>query len=111
MNTTPALELVHVSRSFGPVEVLHDLNFKLIPGRVHALIGENGAGKSTAMKILCGYLEPSRGEVRIDGAQVQFRTAQEADHVHRDDHQIPLANNVRRREYGPGREKRKGSAC
>jgi len=111
LSGTPVLELVHVSRSFGPVEVLHDLNFALVPGRVHALIGENGAGKSTAMKILCGYLEPTEGEVRLDGAPAHFRTAQEAEArgiamIHQE---FNLAEQLSVEEnMFLGREKRKG---
>ena len=41
-----------------------------IPGEVHAIIGENGAGKSTLMKLLAGHLQPTRGELRIDGKAV-----------------------------------------
>ena len=54
MSETRALTLSDVCRSFGPVQVLHDINLTLRPGEVHALIGENGAGKSTAMKIMSG---------------------------------------------------------
>ena len=79
MTDAPVLQLNHVSRSFGPVEVLHDVSFALIPGRVHALIGENGAGKSTMMKILSGFLEPTRGTVDLDGKPVAFQSAKEAE--------------------------------
>lgn len=66
------LALSDVSRSFGPIEVLHDVDIALRPGRVHALIGENGAGKSTTMKILAGYQPPSSGQVLLDGQAVSF---------------------------------------
>ncbi|MTD99809.1 ATP-binding cassette domain-containing protein [Paracoccus sp. YIM 132242] len=66
------LALKNVSRSFGPIEVLHDVDIALRPGRVHALIGENGAGKSTTMKILAGYQPPSSGQVALDGRPVSF---------------------------------------
>ena len=79
MSAEPILGLHGASRSFGPVRVLHDVDFDLRPGEVHALIGENGAGKSTAMKILAGYLAPSEGEVRLDGAPVRFASAREAE--------------------------------
>ncbi|PTE22694.1 ABC transporter ATP-binding protein, partial [Cereibacter changlensis JA139] len=57
----PVLAIRQVSRSFGPVQVLHGVDFDLRPGEVHALIGENGAGKSTTMKILSGFLAPTEG--------------------------------------------------
>jgi ribose transport system ATP-binding protein len=75
----PVLELRGVSRRFGPVQVLFDVDLGLRPGEVHALIGENGAGKSTAMKILGGYLEPSEGEVALDGAPVAFASSRAAE--------------------------------
>lgn len=66
------LALRNVSRSFGPIEVLHGVDIALRPGRVHALIGENGAGKSTTMKIMTGYQPPSSGQVLLDGQPVTF---------------------------------------
>lgn len=78
-NSAPVLELRNVSRSFGPVQVLFDLNFDLRPGEVHALIGENGAGKSTTMKILTGYLGASAGEIVLDGQPVVFGSSEEAE--------------------------------
>jgi ribose transport system ATP-binding protein len=77
--SAPVLELRGVSRRFGPVQVLFDVDLALRPGEVHALIGENGAGKSTAMKILGGYLEPSAGAVALDGAPVAFASSREAE--------------------------------
>src|SRR5438034_11746152 len=64
------LEAVGLSKSFGPVEVLKDVSLAVNPGEVHAIIGENGAGKSTLMKLLAGHLQPTRGELRIDGKTV-----------------------------------------
>tara|TARA_R100000789_G_scaffold14655_5_gene18117 strand:+ start:30159 stop:31676 length:1518 start_codon:yes stop_codon:yes gene_type:complete len=72
MTTRPVLALDSVRKSFGPVEVLHDVNLVLHAGSVHALIGENGAGKSTAMKILAGYQPPTSGNVQLDGQPVTF---------------------------------------
>ncbi len=67
------LDAVGLSRSFGPIEVLSDVSLAFAPGQVHAIIGENGAGKSTLMKILAGHLAPTRGHLRLDGAEVKLR--------------------------------------
>ncbi|MCB9993282.1 MAG: sugar ABC transporter ATP-binding protein [Hyphomicrobiaceae bacterium] len=69
---SPVLCASAISKSFGPVRVLFDVDLNLRSGDVHALIGENGAGKSTLMKILGGYLPPSSGTIEIDGAPVRF---------------------------------------
>ncbi|WP_373355902.1 sugar ABC transporter ATP-binding protein [Pseudoroseicyclus sp. CXY001] len=79
MSDEVRLALADVSRSFGPVQVLFDVALALRPGEVHALIGENGAGKSTTMKIMAGYLRPTSGEVQVDGAAVAFGSSQEAE--------------------------------
>lgn len=73
------LALKNVSRSFGPIEVLHGVDIALRPGRVHALIGENGAGKSTTMKIMAGYQPPSSGQVLLDGRPVSFANMGQAE--------------------------------
>jgi ribose transport system ATP-binding protein len=75
----PILAIENVSRRFGPVQVLFDVDFDLRPGEVHALIGENGAGKSTTMKILGGYLAPSSGRVLLQGDEVRFASSREAE--------------------------------
>jgi ribose transport system ATP-binding protein len=68
----PLLEATGLSKTFGIVEVLKDINLTVRPGEVHAIIGENGAGKSTLMKILAGNQPPTRGEIRMDGGAVSF---------------------------------------
>lgn len=75
----PVLALSKVSRSFGPIEVLDGVDIALRPGRVHALIGKNGAGKSTMMKIMAGYQPPSAGHVLLDGKPVAFNSLGEAE--------------------------------
>ncbi|HVE53597.1 MAG TPA: sugar ABC transporter ATP-binding protein [Ramlibacter sp.] len=74
-----AVEFRDVSRSFGPVQVLHGVSFAMEPGRIYGLLGENGAGKSTLMKMLAGYLEPSGGEILVDGEPVRFRSSRDAE--------------------------------
>ncbi|MBB1491296.1 sugar ABC transporter ATP-binding protein [Paracoccus sp. MC1854] len=76
---TPVLALEAVTKSFGPVEVLHGIDLALSTGEVHALIGENGAGKSTIMKILGGFLAPTSGQVLLDGQPARYRSGPEAE--------------------------------
>ncbi|MFV0300595.1 MAG: sugar ABC transporter ATP-binding protein [Paracoccus sp. (in: a-proteobacteria)] len=73
------LALRNVSKSFGPIEVLHGVDLALEPGEVHALIGENGAGKSTIMKILGGFLDPTGGELLLEGQPARFASGPEAE--------------------------------
>lgn len=75
---TPVLALDGVSKVFPGVRALSDVSLKLYPGQVTALIGENGAGKSTVVKILTGIYQPDGGTIRVDGQAVQFPTAQAA---------------------------------
>ena len=79
MAAQEVLSGVGLSKSFGPIEVVHGVDIDVRAGEVHALVGENGAGKSTLMKTLSGYLAPSSGEVRLDGAPVTFRDSNEAE--------------------------------
>lgn len=76
---TAVLDARGVKRRFGPIEVLHGVDFSLRAGEVHALIGENGAGKSTMMKILGGYLAPSEGELLLDGQPTRFTDQRDAE--------------------------------
>ena len=66
----PSLQAVALSKAFGPVTVLQDLSLDVRAGEVHSIIGENGAGKSTLMKMFAGHLQPSSGEIRMDGERV-----------------------------------------
>jgi rhamnose transport system ATP-binding protein len=68
----PALSLAQVSKSFPGVRALRDVSFSLYPGEVTALIGENGAGKSTIVKILTGIYVPDAGEVTVAGEKRHF---------------------------------------
>ena len=70
----PILELRHASKTFGPVVALADGTIEILPGEIHALVGENGAGKSTLVKILAGLYIPDGGEFLIDGEAVSFKT-------------------------------------
>ena len=70
--STPILELRNVNKSFGPIDVLHDISLKVRAGEVLCLLGDNGAGKSTLIKTLAGVYQPSSGEVLMDGKPVDF---------------------------------------
>ena len=67
MNDPPPLEARAISRSFGALEALRDFSLTIAPGQCVALIGANGSGKSTAVRTLAGLLEPSGGDVRVEG--------------------------------------------
>ena len=68
---TNRVELKNVSKSFGDVQALKDINFALGENEVVGLLGDNGAGKSTLIKIITGYYQPDQGEMYINGNQVE----------------------------------------
>ena len=74
----PILALEGVTKSFPGVKALAEVSLRLYPGQVTALVGENGAGKSTVVKILTGIYQPDGGEIRVDGRAVRFPTPQSA---------------------------------
>jgi simple sugar transport system ATP-binding protein len=76
--TTPILEARGLSRSFGHVQALRDADFDVMPGEVVALIGDNGAGKSTMVKALSGNLEVDAGELLFEGQPVKITNPQQA---------------------------------
>ena len=78
METRPAVETKGLSRYFKGVVALNEVSVAISPGEVVGLVGDNGAGKSTLVKILSGDLEPSAGQVLIDGEEVHFRHPRDA---------------------------------
>lgn len=74
----PILELEGITKTFPGVRALSDVGLRLYPGQVTALVGENGAGKSTVVKILTGIYQPDSGSIRLNGKPVQFHTAHHA---------------------------------
>jgi simple sugar transport system ATP-binding protein len=66
---TPVLELIGIRKRFGSVQALRGADFTLLPGELHALLGENGAGKTTLMRVATGLLRPDSGQVRVGGTE------------------------------------------
>lgn len=73
-----AVELSRVTKRFGATVALDDASFRVRRGAVHALLGENGAGKSTTVKLLSGLMQPDTGSISIMGRAVTMRTPQDA---------------------------------
>ena len=72
------VEMVHISKSFGPVQALSDVNLTLGYGEVLGLVGDNAAGKSTLMKVLTGVHQPDAGVIRFDGQEVRWESPQQS---------------------------------
>jgi len=75
MTTTPALELRGIKKSFGSVSALSHVDFKAYAGEVHAIVGDNGAGKSTTIKIVTGIHRGDEGEILVNGEPLRLRHA------------------------------------
>ena len=78
---TPVLEMRGLDKSFGPIDVLHDISLKVHEGEVLCLLGDNGAGKSTLIKTLSGVYQSTRGEMWMDGKPVSFANPREAQNM------------------------------
>jgi ribose transport system ATP-binding protein len=74
----PLLEMIGIEKSFPGVRAIKHGRLELIPGEVHALLGENGAGKSTLIKILAGAHQPDAGEIKVNGERVEIRSPLDA---------------------------------
>src|SRR5213083_3716667 len=70
----PTLSMLGITKHFAAVAALTDVSFDVLPGEVHALLGENGAGKSTLMNVASGALAPDSGTIVFDGAPVENLT-------------------------------------
>ncbi|HEY7837043.1 MAG TPA: ABC transporter ATP-binding protein [Terriglobales bacterium] len=65
------LEVCNVSKDYGPFHAVRDLSFTAAAGEIVGFLGPNGAGKTTTMRLITGYLPPTRGEVKVDGLVVR----------------------------------------
>jgi ABC-type sugar transport system ATPase subunit len=71
-DTRPAARAKGIAKHFGATAALDGVDFDVVPGEIHALVGENGAGKSTLIRILGGVHRPDRGEIEVDGRPCHF---------------------------------------
>ncbi len=72
------LELNGITKVFPGVKALDQVHFQLKPGEIHALMGENGAGKSTFIKVITGVHQPEEGEIILQGEKIRFKNPREA---------------------------------
>ena len=78
--TAPLLRLTNINKSFGPIDVLHDISLEVKSGEVLCLLGDNGAGKSTLIRLLSGVHIPTSGTVEMSGQAVAFKSPRDASH-------------------------------
>lgn len=103
----PIMELRDITKHFGRVIALDGVSLNVYPGEVHCLLGDNGAGKSTFIKVMSGVHQPTSGEILMNGEKVIFRNARDAIErgiatVFQDLAMIPLMSVVR--NFFMGRE-------
>jgi len=107
----PLLEVRNVAKNFGAIQAIADVSFTVEPGEVVGLMGDNGAGKSTMVKLIAGNFPPSEGEIQVDGQVCHFHRPVDArakgiEVVYQD---LALADNLTAAEnVFLGRELRRG---
>jgi simple sugar transport system ATP-binding protein len=77
----PFLVTRGLSKSYGSIRAVADVDFTIGPGEIVALVGDNGAGKSTLVKMICGAMAPDAGRIEIDGEVVRFTSPSHARHL------------------------------
>ena len=73
MSDEVILELANVEASYGPVQALRGVSLSVMKGKIVTVLGANGAGKSTILKTISGIIDPSKGQIRFDGEEIQGR--------------------------------------
>jgi simple sugar transport system ATP-binding protein len=76
--TEPRLQMLGISKIYPSVVANADVNLTVMPGEIHAVLGENGAGKSTLMKIIYGVVKPDEGQIMWEGRQVHIHSPHDA---------------------------------
>lgn len=80
-SASPLMQLSGLSKAYGPVTVLSDVDLDIRAGEIHAIIGENGAGKSTLMRLISGHVKPTAGSIALAGEKVSFSNPIAAEHA------------------------------
>ena len=73
-----AVRMKGITKHFGAVAALNNVDLEVAPGTIHAIVGENGAGKTTLMRVLYGALHPDSGTLEVEGNPVRFTSSREA---------------------------------
>ena len=77
VNPISLLSLQGIRKQYPAVLANDDISLEVMPGQIHAILGENGAGKSTLMKIIYGAVQPDAGDIRFNGQPVHIRNPQQ----------------------------------
>jgi simple sugar transport system ATP-binding protein len=78
-HTAPLLELRNISKLYGPIEALSDMNFHVHRSEIVGLLGDNGAGKSTLIKLMSGLVKADHGTILADGKEVQLNSRRDSE--------------------------------
>ena len=70
------IHVYHSFRTYGPLKAVDDVSFSIAPGEIVGLLGHNGAGKTTIMQMMTGFLEPTAGTIKVD--QLEMATSRSA---------------------------------
>src|SRR5215210_1722509 len=74
----PIIEIRNTSKAYGPTHALREVSLTVLPGEIHAIVGENGAGKSTLINIISGVIKPDDGEISFEGSAQRIDSPQAA---------------------------------
>src|SRR5688500_4756583 len=105
---TPAIRVEHLTKSYGPVLAVDDVNFEVQTGELVGFLGPNGAGKSTCMRILTTWLPASSGYAWVGGHDVMYESMEVRRRLGYLPESVPLYPEMRVREYLVYRAKLKG---
>ncbi|QDU23144.1 ABC transporter ATP-binding protein [Urbifossiella limnaea] len=96
---TPAIQVEHLSKNYGPVLAVNDVSFEVKPGELVGFLGPNGAGKSTTMRILTTFLPASSGYARVAGYDVMYQSMEVRERIGYLPESVPLYPEMRVSEY------------